>query len=514
MLLNTLYTLTTYHSFYDNVSASSMSITVDGKKLASGIKAVSRVSSDADASKGYVTFNAEAGKTVTVLISPEGNGSYNNTVLNAFEIDSADPVNSISRITPADGELHHEQEKGLSWTAGKNAVSHNVYFGTSYSSVFSADTSSPEFKGNQTYASYALNEDYDSLTQYFWRVDEVDSSGNVTKGDVYSFYMARLAFPTAEGYGRFARGGRGGRIVEVTNLNDSGEGSLRQALEVEKGPRIVVFRVGGIIELKDKITIPSDGGDVYIAGQTAPGDGICILKYSIGAMGARDIIIRDLHVRIGDASGKGTDGMGLGSCDNSIVDHCSIAWGTDEAFSSRGAHNITFQRNIIAESLNESVHYNAYDRTQKERHAFAASVSGNVGSFHHNLLVNCTDRNWSLAGGLEADGKSLGGALDISNNVVYNWWVRTTDGGVGALNFVGNYYKMGAVSKDMAILQLNDDKLCDTPMKIYASGNKVTDINGNTKLSPSDDAWKKAMYRPISRQKRISGMTARYIRAM
>lgn len=134
------------------------------------------------------------------------------------------------------------------------------------------------------------------------------------------------------------------------------------------------------------------------------------------------------------------DGAGLGSCDNCIIDHCSISWSSDEGTSSRGARNITFQRNIVAEALHHGPHYRANDRTKLETHAFAGSISGDIGSYHHNLLADCTDRNWSLAGGLNQGGH-YAGHLDIRNNVVYNWTARTTDGGVAELNYVNNYYK-------------------------------------------------------------------------
>ena len=481
------HTLKTWHSCVDNATASSVSVSINGQTTATGVKCPTRVSSSDDAGMSYSAFNVSGGETVTVLIKPEGNGSQNNAWLNAIELDGADPFNSISRFTPIHQEKHLEIEDGLSWTAGQNAQSHDVYIGTDFSSVYNADTSSAEYKGNQTGTTYALDDSYTSLETYYWRVDEVGENGTV-KGAVYSFQTARLAFPTAEGYGRYARGGRGGRVLHVTNLNDSGEGSLRWALEENDGPRIIVFDVGGIIELKSTLWIKENNGDVYVAGQTAPGDGITLIKHDFGGMGASDVVIRGIHVRVGDSNGESTGGMGLGSCNHSIVDHCSISWATDEGFSSRWAKNITFQRNIIAESLHDSVHYKDSDRNQTETHAFAASISGNIGSFHHNLLVHCTDRNWSLAGGVEADGLDYAGNLDISNNVVYNWLGRTTDGGIYRLNFVNNYYKMGPESRDMALLQLTD-KVCSGLMKAYVSGNKMTDIKGNTKLSPSQDAW-------------------------
>ncbi len=493
------HSLKTWHSCVDNATASSVSITINGTKTASGVKCPTRVTDEDDAGMSYSTFTVSSGQTVTVLISPEGNGTMNNAWLNAFEIDGADPFKGISRISPENMESHHLRENGLSWTAGSGAVSHNVYIGTDHNTVYNATTSSACFKGNQTGTTYALDETYQSVYTYYWRVDEVNSSGNVTKGAVNSFNVARLAFPTAEGYGRFARGGQGGVIVEVTNLNDSGEGSLRWALCDEKWqtedwkgvPRIIVFKVGGVIALQSTLCIPNNAGSVYIAGQTAPGDGITLINYDFGAMGSTDVIVRDIRVRVGDVSGKSTGGMGLNSCNHTIIDHCSISWATDEGFSSRNAQNITFQWNIIGESLHDSVHYNGDDRTQTEPHSFAASISGDKGSFHHNLLIDCTGRNWSLAGGAEQDAKTYGGWVDIRNNVVYNWRDRTTDGGVRRLNFVNNYYKAGAVSNtNMHVVSIDGDELGQGDVqKMYVSGNMMVGTNGSTILAASQNAW-------------------------
>lgn len=487
------HSLKMWHSCVDNVKNSSLTVSVNGKTTATGVKCPTGVKNEDDAGISYAEFDVSSGETVTVLIKGDGNGNVNNAWLNALELDGADPVKSISKISPSDKEKHFEIANGLSWTAGQGAKSHDVYIGTDYNSVANATKSSAEYKGSQTGTKFGLDDSYSSINTYYWRVDEVDGSGNVVKGAVYSFNPARVAFPTAEGYGRYARGGRGGRIVEVTNLNDSGEGSLRQALEVEKGPRIVVFKVGGVIQLKSVLCIPDDGGDVYVAGQTAPGDGITLINYDFGAMGASDVVIRDVRVRVGDMNGKSTGGMGLGSCNYSIVDHCSISWATDEGFSSRSAQNISFQWNIIAESLNESVHYNADNRNETEPHSFAASISGYTGSFHHNLLVDNTGRNVSLAGAMEQDAVTYGGQLDFRNNVVYNWRDRTTDGGVRRLQFVNNYYKAGAVSNtSLHVVALDGNELGTNDMqKMYVSGNKMTDSKGNAILNSSDNAWDK-----------------------
>ncbi len=492
------HSLKTWHSCVDNATVGTMKITVNGQTTASGVSCPTRVTDEDNAGIAYSTFNVSEGQTVTVLISPEGSG---NAWLNAFELDGGDPINGISNISPSDKNSHHDREDGISWTAGKNAKSHNVYIGTDEAAVYNATTSSPEYKGNQTDTSYALDDSYISVNTYYWRVDTIDNSGNVIKGSVNSFNVNRLAFPTAEGYGRYARGGQGGKVVHVTNLNDSGEGSLRWALcdaqwqtDDWKGvPRIIVFDVGGVIELQSRLTIPDNAGSVYVAGQTAPGDGITVINYDFGGMGTSDLIIRDIRTRVGDMNGSSHGGMGLGSCNQSIIDHCSISWATDEGFSSRQAQNITFQWNIIGESLHDSVHYNGDNRDETETHAFAASISGYTGSYHHNLLINNTGRNWSLAGAMEQDAIHYGGQADITNNVVYNWMDRTTDGGVRRLNFVNNYYKAGAVSDtDLHVVSMDGNELGTSDMqKMYVSGNIMQKQDGSYALKATDNAWDK-----------------------
>ena len=481
------HSLQMWHCNTDGYTNSKLSISVNGQKVLSGVDCPTNVTDENAAGISYVTWT---GSSVTITITPEGGGRMDVAWLNGFELDGSDPVNGVSKMSPADQENHLNREDGLSWTAGKNAQSHDVYIGTSYDAVFHADHNSAEFKGNQTGTKYALDDTYSSIPTYYWRVDEVSGSGTV-KGAVYSFKLNRLAFPTAEGYGRWARGGRGGYVYHVTNLNDSGEGSLRYGLETLKGARTVVFDVGGVIPLQSVLCIPDDGGDVYVAGQTAPGDGITLINYTFGAMGSEDVVIRDIRTRVGDVSGKSMGGMGISSCNNTIIDHCSISWATDEGLSTRGASNITFQWNIIGESLNNSVHYDAGDRDNTERHSFAASIGGYVGSFHHNLLINNTGRNWSLAGAMEQDGVTYGGALDIRNNVVYNWRDRTTDGGARFVQFVSNYYKAGAVSNtNLHLVSVDGNELNTNDMqKLYASGNMKVAQNGQTLIAANADEW-------------------------
>ncbi len=493
-LSNGTHSVKTYHSATGNESVSGISVSASGGTSQSGISCPNQVTTPDDAGIGYVTFS---GTSATITIK----SSSGNAWLNAFEIDGGDPIKGIHHISPADQD-RHLQTGALSWKAGSGAKSHDVYVGTSYDKVFSASKTSGEYKGNQTGTSYALDDSYQSSITYYWRVDTIDGSGNVIKGSVNSFNVARLAFPTAEGYGRFARGGQGGVVLHVTNLDDdiNKEGSLRWALCNEKWttsdwvgvPRIVVFDVGGVIALKDTLCIPDNAGSEYVAGQTAPGDGITLINYDFGAMGSEDVIIRDVRTRVGDMNGSSHGGMGLGSCNNAIIDHCSISWATDEGFSSRSAQNITFQWNIIGESLHDSVHYgDGHEGT--ECHAFAASIGGYTGSYHHNLLINCTGRNWSLAGAMEQDAVTYGGQADIRNNVVYNWMDRTTDGGMRRLNFVNNYYKAGHVSNtSLHVVSTDGNELGTSDMQMmYVSGNIMTDLSGNQILKATDDAWAK-----------------------
>jgi hypothetical protein len=283
------------------------------------------------------------------------------------------------------------------------------------------------------------------------------------------------AFPTAEGYGRNATGGRGGRIIHVTNLNDSGPGSLREAVE-QSGPRTVVFDVSGLITLESRLIVRSTNSNLTIAGQTAPGNGICLRKYNMGMLGATNVIIRYLRVRPGNLSGTTLDGMGMASANDCIIDHCSISWTLDEAFSSRGAHNITLQRTLISEALNAAGHKKYPPGTQ---HGYAASIGGDIGSFHHNLLANCEGRNWSLAGGLDKKTSTYSGRMDLRNNVVFNWKHRATDGGAHEVNFVNNYYKPGPATDFFYALNAQYGGFPGT-QQYYFAGNVMPGVFGLT----------------------------------
>jgi pectate lyase len=203
-----------------------------------------------------------------------------------------------------------------------------------------------------------------------------------------------IAFPGAEGFGKYASGGRGGVVVVVTNLNDEGKGSFRKAVQ-QNGPRIIVFAVSGTIHLASKLNIK---GDVTIAGQTAPGDGICLADQPVSLAGD-NIIIRYLRFRMGDRFQRGGMVAGNGGDDafsgigrkNIIIDHCTMSWSTDEAFSVYGGDSTTLQWNLISEPLNYSYHFEEGD-TDYEKHGFGGIWGGRRTSAHHNLFAHCANR--------------------------------------------------------------------------------------------------------------------------
>ena len=254
----------------------------------------------------------------------------------------------------------------------------------------------------------------------------------------------QIAFPGAEGYGKWTVGGRGGRVLTVTNLNDSGEGSFRDAVE-QTGARIVVFAVDGTIELKSPLRINNDS--ITIAGQSAPGDGIC-LKDSPLVVNASNVIVRYIRVRVGDRYRLDSDGVGGGRYGqkNVILDHLSVSWSIDECLSIYKTENLTVQWCLVAHSLNTSVH-------TKGNHGFGGIWGGYKATFHHNLLANHASRNPRFS---SVDGTKW---VDYRNNVVYNWGFKTAYGGGhhAEINMVNNYYKPGPASQHHRLLDVAED---------------------------------------------------------
>ncbi|MBS7229553.1 T9SS C-terminal target domain-containing protein [Flavobacterium psychroterrae] len=462
------HTLLTFHNAFDVITGKTFSpikIYINGK-LQETVNATQRANAKIDAAMVYLTFNAVKAKDVIIRfeIDPTTNPDIvKQIVINGFEIDTTNLTNQARSPEPKNGDEHFVTDKNsvLKWDASKNAVTHKLYFGEDAAGVGNATESSKEFKGKLTERSFPLSNLYSGST-YYWRIDEVDAKGDVTLGNVWSFKPAQLAFPGAEGYGGFAVGGRGGKVIEVTNLNEDGPGSLRDAVNQQIGPRTIVFNVSGNIKLASRLVVNQPY--ITIAGQTAPGEGITLSRAPIGLTG-NDGIVRFLKVRIG--GGTTFDGMGLTGANYSIIDHCSISWTIDESFSSRGAHHITLQRTLISEALNVAGH----DKYEVGKmHGYAATIGGDIGSFHHNLLAHNYGRNWSIGGGLNGDG-FYSGRVDITNNVVYNWGHRTTDGGANEVNFVNNFYKPGASTNIFVALNAQHEGVGKGMQRYYFNGN-------------------------------------------
>jgi hypothetical protein len=293
------------------------------------------------------------------------------------------------------------------------------------------------------------------------------------------------AFPGAEGGGRHAFGGRGGRVFVVTSLDDSGPGTFREACEAG-GPRIVVFNVAGIIRLKDRIRIRAPY--ITIDGSSAPGDGVCIAGNTV-ELDTHDVIVRHMRFRRGETDVRDrNDSIGGNPIGNIMIDHVSASWGLDENMSmyrhmyrppdggkdlKLPTVNITIQNSIFSEGLNTY------------HHAFGSTIGGTNCTFMRNLWANNTGRNPSMG---------MGGDFTFVNNVIFNWRHRTTDGGDGTsrVNSIANYFKPGpGTPVDRPIRQriLKAESRTKPPAerefgKFYVAGNV---IEGNERVT--SDNW-------------------------
>jgi pectate lyase len=286
-----------------------------------------------------------------------------------------------------------------------------------------------------------------------------------------------IAFPGAEGFGKFTTGGRGGKVFIVSNLDDKGPGSLREAAEA-KGKRIVVFSISGTIHLESRLSIK---GDITIAGQTAPGDGICIADQAVG-LGGDNIIVRYLRFRLGDKYQRGgmvdgngaDDAFGGGKRKNIIIDHCTMSWSTDECFSIYGGDSTTLQWNLISEPLNYSYHFETGDKDY-EHHGYGGIWGGPGMSAHHNLFAHCVSRNPRF------NGTRLGAKqdfVDFCNNVIYDWGHNNIYGGEGGnYNLINNYYRYGpSTGKNVRFRIVNPSRQEKPEIgfgKYYVDGNYV-----------------------------------------
>lgn len=311
------------------------------------------------------------------------------------------------------------------------------------------------------------------------------------------------AFPGAEGFGRYTTGGRGGAVYHVTNLNDSGEGSFRWACE-QTGARTIVFDVAGTIHLETPLYLQN--GNVTIAGQTAPGDGICIADNPF-QIDANNVIIRYMRFRLGNKyvqkeNADGWDGLGGMDKENIIVDHCSVSWSIDECLSVYGVRNATVQWCIASQSLQASGH-------SKGAHGYGGNWGGSGVTYHHNLLAHHESRVPRLGPRYTTQ---LDERLDMRNNVFYNWAGNGCYGGEAMnVNIVNNYYKPGpgtekrstTIQRRIAGIGVRTNEYIqnypDYAPTLHVWGKFYIDGNVNTKYDDvTNDNWTYGVYNQIS----------------
>ncbi|MBI9057491.1 MAG: pectate lyase [Labilibaculum sp.] len=280
-----------------------------------------------------------------------------------------------------------------------------------------------------------------------------------------------IAFPGADGAGKYSTGGRGGMVYTVSNLNDEGLGSLRFGVKL-KIPRIIVFAVNGRIELKSPLEITTN--DLTIAGQSAPGEGICLSGYGI-IIKADNVIIRYLKIRPGDTFKSELDALSCMRQKDIIIDHCSLSWATDEVCSIYDNENSTLQWCIVSESLNQSFH-------SKGSHGYGGIWGGMNASFHHNLLAHHTSRNPRLQGSRYISTPQNEYA-EIVNNVIFNWQYKCMYAGEGGRYYIcNNYFKPGPATREHAKVKLLEPY---APYCYFRFAGNV--LHGNSRISDKNE---------------------------
>jgi hypothetical protein len=368
-------------------------------------------SKDADLLSEYVISDKNDLQSIALLVDDtyfisNGQPSILLDVLNNDRFDQNAQVNIVATSTPKHGDVMINEDNTLTYTPQNESGSEVA--------------NEPLQEDSFTYTTEAITEDNSTFRE--------EATVTITSSD-----MGELkAFPGAEGFGKYTSGGRGGAIVEVTNLNDDGPGSLRFALESIKGKRIVIFNVSGSIILKSPLTIDAGYGDVTIAGETAPGDGITIEGSSFWISDS-NVIIRYLRIRPGYdwnlvSNGQNDDVLRIISwnelIENIIIDHCSLSWGKDEnieigANGGQGVRNVTIQNSIISENIGAGYGFIVWQR------------ANNI-SIYKNLFAHNSGRN--------VESTSPDSSFEMINNIIYNYISGTRLAYQNKMNLIGNSY--------------------------------------------------------------------------
>ncbi|MDE6378576.1 MAG: hypothetical protein K2K72_07520, partial [Duncaniella sp.] len=317
-------------------------------------------------------------------------------------------------------------------------------------------------------------------------VKAVSASGVTSSAVKASQAVQTLAFPTAEGFGKYATGGRGGKVVKVTSLADDGSaGTLRWAFNQHRGePITIVFEVGGRIDLVSELRV--NRSDWTLAGQTAPGDGILIARNKVNLGGSQNFIVRNVRFRSGakDMAGNvlADNACGAENCANFIFDHCSFGWSVEENMNTADSHFLTVQYSIVHEGLYNAGH-------SKGARGYGCQWGGSPATYHHNLLAHNNSRSCRFNGARGEDNVVF---IEYINNVNYNYGKGGCYGGENTANinaydglnsahecnFIGNYYKPGPISSKTEVTFVNSSYAREgatswAPAKWYLEGNKA-----------------------------------------
>ncbi|MGJ8685711.1 MAG: Ig-like domain-containing protein [Nonlabens sp.] len=365
-------------------------------------------------------------KNGTVKINPDNTLTYIITSTDDTDEINTEENSENETIQEIDTETTEEESTQDNYTAITEEKSNQTDNSIKEPEIVEQETENKTFDDT-------IKDEEDTFT---YTIETTDEKGEVKteEGKVTIFfnksYENLKAFPSAEGFGKFATGGRGGKIIEVTNLNDSGNGSLRAALG-ESGSRTIIFKVAGTIECSSYLQIKNGNGNVTIAGQTAPGDGIAIKGAEFRIM-ASNVIVRHLRIRPGDnTSGSNEDGLRVVAykntrTENVIIDHCSISWGKDEIVEIGGiggtsnVRNVTIQNSIIGENTNTKYGLLLWNRAQ------------NISIFQ-NLFVHNKERNIRSS--------TCTSSFEMVNNLVYGFKDATIPTYENHFDVIGNVYK-------------------------------------------------------------------------